>query len=64
MTLLHIKNPDELPLVLRIYDLQRVLGISRVTAYGLVSQEGFPVVRIGRCIRIPREGLLEWLKSR
>lgn len=58
-----IKSRNELPLVLTIPDLQRVLGISRVTAYELVHRQDFPAVRIGRCIRIPRESLLRWLTS-
>jgi excisionase family DNA binding protein len=58
-----IKSRDELPLVLTILDLQKVLGISRVMAYELVHRQGFPAVRIGRCIRVPRESLLKWLYS-
>ena len=58
-----IKSRDELPLVLTIADLQKVLGISRVMAYELVHREAFPVVRIGRAIRVPRESLLRWLNS-
>jgi excisionase family DNA binding protein len=53
----------ELPLVLTIADVQKVLGVSRVTAYELAHQENFPVIRIGRAIRIPRDGLIRWLES-
>jgi excisionase family DNA binding protein len=53
----------ELPLVLRVSDVQRILGIARVTAYELVQREGFPVVRVGRAIRVPRDAFLRWLEA-
>jgi excisionase family DNA binding protein len=52
-----------LPLVLRVSDVQRVMGISRVTAYELVHQQGFPLVRVGRVMRVPRDAFLRWLEA-
>jgi excisionase family DNA binding protein len=54
---------EALPLVLTVSDLQKVLRVSRVKAYELVNQQGFPTVRFGRVIRIPRDGLLKWLEA-
>lgn len=49
------KDYDSLPLVLDVSDIQQVMGISRVSAYGLVHTPGFPAFRSGRrrelCIR-------------
>ena len=41
----------------------RAIGISRVTGYRLVKAGEFPcpVVRIGRTIRVPKQGLLRVL---
>jgi excisionase family DNA binding protein len=57
-----VHSVEELPLVLNAEDISRVLGLSRVKTYELLHQEGFPMVRIGRVIRIPREGFLAWLR--
>jgi excisionase family DNA binding protein len=54
---------DELPVVLTIKQLREVLQISRPKAYELAHQAGFPSVRFGRTIRIPRDALLRWLEK-
>ena len=46
-----LNNYDELPLVLDVADIQRIMGISRVTAYELVHTPGFPAFRSGRLSR-------------
>ena len=53
----------ELPLVLTVSDVQRMLGISRGTAYELAHRQDFPIVRIGRVIRVPRDAFLKWLEA-
>ena len=50
-----------LPPVLRMRDVQDYLGISRPKTYELAHTRGFPVVRFGRVIRVPREAFLRWL---
>ena len=47
-----LKNYDDLPLVLDVADIQRIMGISRVSAYELVHTPGFPAFRSGRLIKI------------
>lgn len=54
-------NYDDLPLVLDIKEMQKVLGISRTTAYQLVHEEGFPAFRSGNRIKISKEALFEWM---
>ena len=56
-----VHSIEELPLVLNADDISRVLGLSRVKTYELLHQEGFPTVRIGRVLRVPREGFFAWL---
>jgi len=54
---------DELPVVLKVRHIQETLGISRQESYRLVHTAGFPVMRIGRSIRIPRDAFLRWLEQ-
>ena len=49
------------PLVLDMKEMQKVLGISRTTAYQLVHEEGFPAFRSGNRIKISKEALFEWM---
>ena len=51
---------SELPEVMTIKDVQEFLKISKNTAYDLIKREEFPVVRLGRLLRINREKFLEW----
>jgi excisionase family DNA binding protein len=54
---------EDLPLVLKVDDVASIMNLARGTAYELVHRQGFPAVRIGRCIRIPREAFLAWLNA-
>jgi excisionase family DNA binding protein len=56
-----VTNIQELPAILTVEQLQDFLRISRPKAYELVHTKGFPTVRIGRAIRVPRESLIRWL---
>lgn len=52
---------EQLPPVLRVEDLMRVLSIGRNAAYNLVRSGQIRSIRVGRCIRIPRDALAEYL---
>ena len=56
------KTYDDLPLMLSVPDLVDVLGISRAGVYELVKSEGFPSLRIGNRILIPKDALVEWIR--
>lgn len=58
------KNYDELPLMLSVPEAASVLRISRAGMYELVHQEGFPSLKIGSRIVIPRDQLVSWIASR
>ena len=62
MTIATITDMDALPAVLTLRHVQGVLGISRPKTYELAHTHGFPVVRFGRAIRVPREAFLRWLE--
>ena len=57
------KNYDELPLMLNAVRVAAVLGISRAGAYELVHSEGFPALKIGSRIVVPKDRLWEWIDA-
>jgi len=48
---------------LSLKDVQQLVGIGRTKAYELVTTGELPAVRIGRCIRVNRGELDEWLQA-
>lgn len=52
---------DDLPLVLSVNDIASILVISKVSAYELVKSKGFPLIRVGRRIKIPKAAFITWL---
>lgn len=59
-----IKSYDDLPLMLSASDVAKVLSISRANAYELMHSRvtGFPVLRIGRRMLVPRDKFLVWIE--
>ena len=57
------KSFDELPLMLNVVQVAAVLGISRAGAYELVHSEGFPTLKIGSRIVVPKDKLREWIDA-
>lgn len=52
---------SELPLVLTMRQIQEIIGLSRPKVYELAHTRGFPVIRFGRALRVPRDSFLRWL---
>lgn len=50
--------------ILTVREAAQLLKISEATAYNWAHIEGFPAVKIGNCIRIPRALLLEWMEGK
>ena len=57
------KSFDELPLMLNVVQVAAVLGISRAGAYELVHSEGFPALKIGSRIVVPKDKLRKWIDT-
>ena len=57
------KNYVDLPLMLSVPEVGEVLGISRAGAYELVRSKGFPKVKIGNRIVVPKEKLIQWIED-
>ena len=55
------RSYGDLPLTLTVPEVGEVLGISRAKAYDLVRSEGFPSMRIGTRILVPRDKLIRWI---
>ena len=55
------KSYEDLPLMLSVPEMAAALGISRAGAYELTRSEGFPALRIGTRIVIPKDKLQEWV---
>ena len=54
---------ENLPNVLSAEQLAQTLGISRAGAYQLLHSEGFPTLRIGKRMLVPRDKLAEWIEK-
>lgn len=59
----YIEETKNLPLVLKVEDLMRLLSVSRNAAYALVKSGTIRSVRIGRSYRVPRDAFLEYLQK-
>ncbi len=56
-----LNSYEDLPLVLDVADIQRIMGISRASAYELVHTPGFPAFRRGRLIKVSKIAFFEWM---
>jgi excisionase family DNA binding protein len=52
------------PLLLTIPQVCKVLGLGRTKVYELIQNEGLPVVRFGKAVRVSPESLQRWLAKR
>ncbi len=58
-----LEKTQENPELLTVEAMQRILDVSRATAYSLIHRPNFPVLWIGRCARIPRQALYKWIEQ-
>ena len=56
-----MKHILDYPDVLTVTDVAHILHIGRNSAYQLIKTHSIRSIRIGRCIRIPRKALEEYL---
>jgi len=54
---------SELPITLRVSDLQQILGLSRGSIYRLLHRVGIKYLTVGRSILIPRSELIQFLSG-
>ena len=54
---------DELPLFLNAETVAKLLGISISSSYELMHEKGFPVLRIGNRMIVPKEKFRKWVEE-
>lgn len=57
------KEYGDLPLTLTVPEVGEVLGISRTSAYELARSRGFPSLKIGKRILVPKDKLIAWINE-
>jgi len=60
----HPGPPLDDKLLLDSREVSRLLGIGRTKAFEMMARAELPVVRIGRCVRVPRRALADWISDR
>ena len=54
---------DELPLFLNAEMVAKVLGVSPSSGYELMHEPGFPILRIGNRMVVPKEKFIQWVEQ-
>ena len=54
---------DELPLFLNSKTVAQVLGVSPSSAYELMHEPGFLVLRVGSRMVVPKEKFIQWVEA-
>lgn len=54
---------DALPLFLNAETVAKVLGVSPSSAYELLHEDGFPTLRVGSRMVVPKEQFLQWVSA-
>ncbi len=57
------KSYDDLPLFLNAELVAKVLGVSSSSGYELMHEEGFPTLRIGSRMVVPKEKFIQWVEE-
>lgn len=55
------KNKEDYPMMLTAVHISEILGVSKPTAYELMEQTTFPLIRIGRIKRVQKESFFNWI---
>lgn len=56
------KSYDDLPLFLNAEMVAQVLGISPASSYELMHEAGFPVLKVGNRMVVPKEKFIQWVE--
>ena len=57
------KTYEDLPLFLNAATVAKVLGVSPSSGYELMHEPGFPVLKIGSRMVVPKERFIQWVKE-
>ena len=62
MKISEYKSYDELPLFLNAEMVAKVLGVAPSSAYELLHEADFPVLKVGNRMVVPKEKFVEWVQ--
>ena len=57
------KSCDDLPLFLNSETVAKVLGVSPSSGHELMHEPGFPVLRVGNRMVVPKEQFIVWVQQ-
>ena len=57
------KSYEDLPLFLNADLVAKVLGVSPASSYELMHEPGFPTLRIGNRMVVPKEKFIQWVEE-
>ena len=57
------RSYDDLPLFLNAATVAKVLGVSLSSGYELMHEPGFPVLRVGSRMVVPKEKFILWWRN-
>ena len=57
------KSYEDLPLFLNAATVAKVLGIAPSSAYELMHERGFPVLKVGNRMVVPKEQFIRWVNQ-
>ena len=57
------KSYDDLPLFLNAATVAKVLGIAPSSSYELMHEVGFPVLKVGSRMVVPKEKFIQWVEQ-
>ena len=59
-----IHSYDELPLFLNAETVAQALGVSISTAYEVMHEPGFPALRVGSRMVVPKGSFIRWAEEK
>ena len=63
MKVSNIRSYADLPLFLNAKLVAQVLGVSISTAYEVMHEPGFPTLRVGSRMVVPKEKFMQWAEE-
>ena len=63
MKVSQFKDYSDLPLFLNAEMVSKVLGVSPSSGYELMHKPGFPVLKIGNRMVVPKEKFIQWVEQ-
>lgn len=58
-----VKEEKDYPLLLTADHISEVLQISKRKSYEIMEEKGFPLLKLGRLKRAPREDFFKWIRG-